>query len=71
VRTRFPGLLPILQPDYAAGRILGAIQGNRKRLVMPRFVLAVLLLRILPPGLFDAIMRLFGVDRTMDEFSGR
>jgi all-trans-retinol dehydrogenase (NAD+) len=71
VRTRFPWLLPILQPDYAAARILGAIRGNRKRLVMPRFVLAVLLIRILPPGLFDAAMRFFGVDRTMDEFSGR
>ena len=71
VRTRFPVLLPILKPDYVAARILGAIQGNRKRLVMPRFVMAVLLARILPLGLFDAVMRFFGVDRSMDEFSGR
>lgn len=71
VRTRFPGLLPILQPDYVARRILGAVQRDRKRLVMPRFVMAVLLIRVLPLGLFDAMMRFFGVDRTMDEFLGR
>ena len=71
VRTRFPRLLPILKPDYAAGRILRAIETDRRRLVMPRFVLAVLLIRILPPGLFDAVMWLFGVDRTMDAFAGR
>jgi hypothetical protein len=33
--------------------------------------MAVLLVRILPLGLFDAVMRFFGVDRSMDEFSGR
>jgi len=71
VRTRFPRLLPILRPEYVAARVLGAIEGDRKRLVMPRFVMAVLLARILPLGLFDAVMRFFGVDRTMDDFSGR
>jgi all-trans-retinol dehydrogenase (NAD+) len=71
VKTRWPRLLPILQPEHVARRILGAVRGNRKRLVMPRFVMAVLLVRILPLGLFDAVMRFFGVDRSMDEFSGR
>jgi all-trans-retinol dehydrogenase (NAD+) len=71
VRTRFPLLLPILRPDYVAAGILGAIQADRRRLVLPRFVLAVLLIRALPLTLFDAVMRFFGVDRSMDEFSGR
>jgi all-trans-retinol dehydrogenase (NAD+) len=71
VRTRFPLLLPILQPGYVARRTLGAIQADRQRLVMPRFVMAVLLARLLPLTLFDAAMRWFGVDRTMDEFAGR
>jgi all-trans-retinol dehydrogenase (NAD+) len=71
VKTRWPRLLPILQPEYVARRILDAVQADRKRLVMPRFVLAVLLARGLPPGLFDGLMRFFGVDRSMDEFSGR
>jgi len=71
VRTRFPLLLPILKPDYVAARILDAIRADRRRLVLPRFVMAVLVARILPPTLFDAVMRFFGVDRSMDEFSGR
>jgi all-trans-retinol dehydrogenase (NAD+) len=71
VKTRFPLLLPILKPEHVAGRILGAIEANRRRLILPRFVMAVLWVRILPPALFDALMRLFGVDRTMDEFAGR
>jgi len=71
VRTRFPRLLPILRPDYVAARILGAIQADRRRLVLPRFVMAVLLIRALPLTLFDAVMRFFGVDRSMDEFAGR
>jgi hypothetical protein len=33
--------------------------------------MAVLLIRVLPLSLFDALMRFFGVDRTMDGFSGR
>jgi all-trans-retinol dehydrogenase (NAD+) len=71
VRTRFPRLLPILRPDYVARRVLDAVEADRRRLVLPRFVLAVLVIRILPPGLFDGVMRFFGVDRTMDEFAGR
>jgi len=71
VRTGCRGLLPILSPDYVARRILDAVEGNRKRLILPRFVTVVLLIRILPLGWFDALMRLFGVDRSMDEFQGR
>jgi all-trans-retinol dehydrogenase (NAD+) len=71
VRTRFPRLLPILRPEYVARRILDAVQAGRRRLILPRFVLAVLVARILPPWLFDRLMRFFGVDRTMDEFAGR
>ena len=71
VRTRFPRLLPILRPDYVARRILDAVEGDRRRLVLPRFVMAVLVVRILPLGLFDGVMRFFGVDRSMDEFAGR
>jgi all-trans-retinol dehydrogenase (NAD+) len=70
-RTRFPRLLPILAPDDAAGRIVRAIEADRRRLVMPRFVLAALLVRALPPGAFDALMTFFGITRSMDEFTGR
>ncbi|BDU75522.1 SDR family oxidoreductase [Mesoterricola sediminis] len=71
VRTRFPWLLPILRPEYVARRVLGAVASNRKRLILPRFVLAVLAVKVLPPTLYDAILGFFGVNRTMDEFRGR
>lgn len=71
VKTRFPLLLPILDPDYAVGRILMAIQQNRRRLIMPAFVYAVYAARLLPVALFDAMMRFFGVSKSMDEFTGR
>ena len=71
VRTRFSWLLPILSPDYVAGRILDAVAGNRQRLILPRFVKAVPLLRFLPVPVFDALMGFFGVNRTMDHFVGR
>lgn len=71
VKTRFAWLLPILKPDYVVRRTLGAIEKNRARLIMPRFVLTVPVVRIFPPVLFDAILGFFGVNRSMDEFVGR
>jgi all-trans-retinol dehydrogenase (NAD+) len=71
VRTRFPLLLPILKPEYAARRIAGAIARGRKRLIMPRFVYSVFLLRLLPVGMMDAVADFFGMTRAMDHFTGR
>ena len=71
VKTRFAWLLPILKPDYVVRRIMKAIEGNRARLIMPRFVLTVPVVRVLPPFLFDAVLGFFGVNRSMDEFVGR
>jgi all-trans-retinol dehydrogenase (NAD+) len=71
VKTRFAWLLPILKPDYVVGRTMQAIEGNRSRLIMPRFVLTVPVIRVLPPVLFDAVLGFFGVNRSMDEFVGR
>ncbi len=71
VKTRFAWLLPILKPDYVVRRIMRAIEGNRSRLIMPRFVMTVPVVRVLPPFLFDAVLGFFGVNRSMDEFVGR
>jgi len=69
--TRFPWLLPILQPDYVVRRIMKAVEGNRSRLVLPRFILALPVARALPPWLFDVVLRVLGVNRSMDHFRGR
>jgi short-subunit dehydrogenase len=71
VKTRVPLLLPILEPEYAVNRIVEAVRRDRRRLVMPRFVYLTWLVRILPVGVFDAVMEFFGVNKSMDEFTGR
>lgn len=71
VTTRFPRLLPILQPDDAATRILDAIETGRHQLMMPKLVRALPLMRILPTSLFDRAMNVLGVNATMDGFTGR
>ncbi len=70
VKTRFSWLLPILEPEYVADRIVKAIRKNRRRLLMPRFVYTALPLRVLPVRWFDALIGFFGISRSMDEFTG-
>jgi all-trans-retinol dehydrogenase (NAD+) len=70
-KTRFSWLLPILEPDDVAERIVRAIQGNRERLILPRLVALTQVLRVLPTSWSDRLARFFGVSRSMDEFVGR
>jgi all-trans-retinol dehydrogenase (NAD+) len=71
VQTRFRWLLPILSPAYVAAKIVKAIERNRRRLLMPRFVYVAPAMRLLPTRWFDALIGFFGVSRSMDEFRGR
>lgn len=71
VVTRFPRLLPILQPDDVVDQIIRAIQRDNARLVMPPLLRTMPALRALPVGAFDWAMGFFGVNSTMDDFAGR
>lgn len=71
VRTRFPFLLPILKPEYVAGRIYKAIMRKQARVIMPWFVYTVFPLRLLPPSWFDALADFFGINSVMTHFRGR
>ena len=71
VKTRFSWLLPILKPDYVVGRIMKAIRKKKQRLIMPRFIYVAFITRLLPVGLFDALLTFFGINTSMDEFTGR
>jgi all-trans-retinol dehydrogenase (NAD+) len=71
VKTRFPALLPILEPAYVADRIVDAIRRDRRRVILPRFTYSVFPARLLPIPAFDRVMRFFGISRSMDEFTGR
>lgn len=71
VKTRFPWLLPILEPDDAARKIVNAIEKNKQRLIMPPFALVTYPGRLLPLPLFDWIADFVGINRSMDDFKGR
>jgi all-trans-retinol dehydrogenase (NAD+) len=71
VRSRFPFLLPILEEDEVARRVVHAIRTGRRRLIMPWLVHLVPVIRFLPVGLFDRVANFLGVNTSMDEFVGR
>jgi all-trans-retinol dehydrogenase (NAD+) len=71
VKTRFPLLLPILESGYVARRIVSAVLKNRSRLIMPVLVCSVPFLRLFPTAFFDAIVDFFGINHSMDNFTGR
>ncbi|MCA3748900.1 MAG: SDR family oxidoreductase [Rubrobacter sp.] len=71
VRTRFPRILPILDPDRVAGKVVRMIERNRQEVKMPLIVNTVPALHVLPADVLDWIMGFFGVNHSMDEFVGR
>ena len=71
VRTRFSFLLPILEPDHAAERIVNGIVRRKRRVIMPPLVYSIWLLRLLPVGVFDWVTNLLGVNHAMDGFEGK
>jgi all-trans-retinol dehydrogenase (NAD+) len=71
VRTRFPWLLPILDENLVAEKIVRAILKNSKRLILPLTVYSVFLLRLLPVSVFDAVATFLGINAGMDDFRGR
>jgi all-trans-retinol dehydrogenase (NAD+) len=71
VKTRFRFLLPILQPDDVVARIVKAIERDKARLVLPPLVNLLPVVHALPPRVADRVMGVFGVNRSMDHFTGR
>jgi len=70
-RSRLPWLLPILHEPDVAARILRAVERDKPVLRLPPIVGVLPVGRILPVGLFDRLMDLLGVNRSMDDFVGR
>ena len=70
VRKRFV-LLPVLKQEKVAKKIIKAIEKNRRRLLMPKFVYAALICKLLPVWLYDWIGDTLGVNKTMEGFIGR
>ncbi|MGH9333390.1 MAG: SDR family oxidoreductase [Vicinamibacteria bacterium] len=71
VQSRFPRLLPLLDEDRVARRILRAIEADERKLAMPPMVRTLPLMRLLPVSWFDAIADFMGINASMDDFVGR
>lgn len=71
VRTRFPFLLPILDENEVAERIIRAVARGKERLILPPFVYTTWALRFVPVKVFDWVVDLLGVNSAMDAFRGR
>jgi short-subunit dehydrogenase len=66
-------VIPILEPEVAAKKIIKGIENNSRFVRMPVIVYALLFVKgILPASWFDIIVgKWMGIYTTMDEFKGR
>lgn len=70
--SRFPHLLPILDPEWAAEKIVDAVLRNQRVVFIPKILnLFVFLKGILPTSTYHAMGDFFGINSSMDEFKGR
>lgn len=69
--TRFPRVLPILDPERVTDRIVRAVRRDKQELKMPLMINLVPGLHMLPVELFDWLMDFFGVNDSMEGFVGR
>lgn len=70
VTTRFPWLLPILEPAYVARTVMNRIEAGAATVVLPPFGRTVQLLKACTP-VHDVLTDIFGINSTMDHFTGR
>ena len=70
-KSRLPWLLPILDEPKVIAKMIGAIERDRRQLLMPPAVGLLPVLRVLPVPVFDRLMDLLGVNSSMDDFVGR
>lgn len=71
VKTKFAGVLPILKPSFVAKQIIDAVESGVQMKVAPKIVRLVQLIKPLPVPIVDAIGDFFGINATMDDFTGR
>lgn len=62
-------IMPLLEPQYVADRVIECIKSEQELLVMPRFsYLSTLVKALTSPGEADVILSLLGVTRSMNKF---
>eukprot|EP00794_Sanderia_malayensis_P011970 gene11970-13207_t len=71
-KTKFPLLLPIMEPEYVADKIMDTVLCNKEILIVPWILnVAVFLKSILPTSSYVTMSDFFGFTASMDEFVGR
>jgi all-trans-retinol dehydrogenase (NAD+) len=71
VKTRFSFLLPILDENKVANKIIKGIEKKKARIITPPMVYTLFPLRLLPVRIFDWISNFMGINDTMKNFKGR
>lgn len=69
--SRVPFLLSVLEPNATAARIMKAILRGEEHITIPNLVWMMLPLKVLPNPILALVVRLFGLDSSMDDFVGR
>ncbi|XP_052765068.1 epidermal retinol dehydrogenase 2-like isoform X1 [Mya arenaria] len=71
-KTRFPFLLPILEPAYVADKIVEAVLCNQTLLALPRILYVFFAIKgFLPHSVAQVLNDHLGVSHCMDNFKGR
>jgi len=71
-KSRFPAILPLLNPSTVADKIVEAVRTNQHMLITPKVLYHIYMLRgILPIAVADKMEKFFGVGESMNEFVGR
>ncbi|MCF6269255.1 MAG: SDR family oxidoreductase [Melioribacteraceae bacterium] len=71
VKSRFSFLLPILDENKVANKIINAIEKKKERVITPPMVYTLFPLRLLPVPVFDWVANFMGINATMKNFVGR
>jgi all-trans-retinol dehydrogenase (NAD+) len=71
VKSKVGWLLPILEEQDVADKVISAVERDKPELFMPWSVATLPFLRGLPSKFFDRAMDFLGVHASMDEFHGR
>ena len=63
---------PFLEPEYVAKKIVNAVKKAKPILMLHAFnMYSTMLMKLLPAGIFDTILKLSGGMDSMDTFIGR
>ncbi|NXM87138.1 RDHE2 dehydrogenase, partial [Oenanthe oenanthe] len=72
VKSKWPRVLPVLDPEYAAERIISAVRQNQEMLFIPRIIYLFYFMKsFLPVKATVLLMDYFGILDIMSTFKGR